>query len=80
MDGSVVCTGVSRGLWGNSNPGGSDFAAAKLDENGTEVWRWQVTIIGYPSKMPCLLECTGGAIQAYHEWYLNVSEATELRL
>lgn len=42
-DGSVIIAGGSRGDWGGPNAGSGDFAAVKLDENGDEVWRWQVT-------------------------------------
>lgn len=41
-DGSIVLAGVTWGVWGVSYYGEGDYAALKLDENKTEVWRWQV--------------------------------------
>lgn len=42
-DGSVVLAGYTHGEWSGELTGEeSDFAAVKLDANGTEVWRWQV--------------------------------------
>ncbi|CAM9731332.1 unnamed protein product [Ectocarpus fasciculatus] len=40
-DDSVVVTGYSEGDWAETNAGGSDFCAARLDANGSEMWRWQ---------------------------------------
>ncbi|CAM9445750.1 unnamed protein product [Ectocarpus fasciculatus] len=41
-DGSVVLAGYTHGEWSGELTGEeSDFAAVKLDANGTEVWRWQ---------------------------------------
>ena len=42
-DGSVVLAGYTKGAWIGANDGSYDFAAVKLDAEGTEVWRWQVT-------------------------------------
>lgn len=42
-DDSVVVTGYSEGDWAETNAGGSDFCAARLDANGSEMWRWQVS-------------------------------------
>lgn len=77
MDGAVVCVGASWGLWGTSNAGGGDIAAFKLDENRTEVWRWQVSI-GCPFSMHRLRQCTRVAILTYHERYSNVSKGSVL--
>lgn len=44
-DGSVVLAGFAYGFWDTalSGPGGStDFIAVALDEDGAEIWRWQV--------------------------------------
>lgn len=41
-DGSVVMVGYTLGDWDGTSAGGADFAAAKLDAEGKEVWRWQV--------------------------------------
>ena len=41
-DGSVFLAGDTSGDWDGVNEGGRDFAACKLDVNGTEIWRWQV--------------------------------------
>eukprot|EP00904_Undaria_pinnatifida_P006344 jgi/Undpi1/283/HiC_scaffold_1.g00279.m1 len=40
-DGSVVLAGYTKGAWIGANDGSYDFAAVKLDAEGTEVWRWQ---------------------------------------
>ena len=42
-DESVVLTGHTNGLWSIASSGATDWAAVKLDENGNELWRWQVT-------------------------------------
>ena len=42
-DDTVVLTAYTAGGWGSSSSGEFDFAAVKLDENGVELWRWQVT-------------------------------------
>lgn len=50
-DGSIVLAGVSRGAWGNSTTAlTGDFAVVKLDDNGAEVWRWQVTLLWFVHK------------------------------
>lgn len=41
-EGSVVIAGATWGYWSGINAGMNDFAAAKLDTNGNEIWRWQV--------------------------------------
>lgn len=41
-DGSVVVVGFTKGDWVGSNAGQFDFAAFRLDVDGTEVWRYQV--------------------------------------
>lgn len=41
-DGSVVMAGSTEGSWNEDNEGGDDFAAVKLDSNGSVVWKWQV--------------------------------------
>ena len=38
---SVVLAGYTFGNWDDEAKGG-DFAAVKLDSQGTELWRWQV--------------------------------------
>lgn len=45
VDGSVVLVGKSTGTFASSlytTDGESDFAAVAIDENGQELWRWQV--------------------------------------
>lgn len=42
-DNAHILAGHTDGLWSDFKAGGEDFAALKLDENGTELWRWQVT-------------------------------------
>ncbi len=41
-DGSVVLVGATTGAWDGVMTGISDFAAVALDEDGLELWRWQV--------------------------------------
>lgn len=43
-DGSVVVAGLTHGNWGAANLGSGDFAAFKLDANGTLLWKWQVNL------------------------------------
>lgn len=74
-DGSVTLAGVSWGLWGDSNAGGGDIAASKLDENGTDIWNWQVT---YHTCMSSLRPCTGGVVRKYRERYANVRKTVML--
>lgn len=53
-DGSVVLVGNAGGEWsGIDAGGGADFAAVKLDADGTELWRWQVRRHMFFSKLPC---------------------------
>lgn len=42
VDNSIVLGGYTAGNWDGPNAGLNDFAAVKLDANGTELWRWQV--------------------------------------
>lgn len=57
-DGSVVLVGSTNGSWGSPNDGSYVFAAVKLDVNGSEAWRWQVSrkfLAGAtPTREPCL--------------------------
>ncbi|CAM9350235.1 unnamed protein product [Scytosiphon promiscuus] len=40
-DGSVVVVGSTQGDWDGTSSGEEDFAAFKLDSNGTLIWKWQ---------------------------------------
>lgn len=40
--GSTVLAGYTEGSWGSTNTGLEDFAAVKLDTDGTTEWKWQV--------------------------------------
>ena len=42
VDGSVVLAGATDGSWNTTSAGDSDWAAIKLDAEGTVVWKWQV--------------------------------------
>lgn len=42
-DGSATLVGYTEGAWNRTNHGNLDFAGAKLDSEGAEVWRWQVS-------------------------------------
>lgn len=74
-DGSVTLAGLSWGLWGDSNAGAGDIAASKLDENGTDIWNWQVT---YTTCMSYLRPCTGGVVRKYRVRYANVRKTVML--
>ena len=39
---SVILVGLTHGNWSGTNHGGGDFAAVKLDADGSVLWRWQV--------------------------------------
>ena len=55
--GSVIIAGHTKSGWSHASAGKSDFAAVKLDNNGKELWRWQVTLVHIlciPSTMICL--------------------------
>ncbi|CAM9524878.1 unnamed protein product, partial [Ectocarpus sp. 13 AM-2016] len=41
-DGSCVLAGVTEGSWKGTNAGGDDMAAVKLDDEGNELWRFQL--------------------------------------
>lgn len=41
-DGSIILAGYTDGDWDGEVVGLSDFAAVALDEDGVELWRWQV--------------------------------------
>lgn len=41
-DGSIILAGYTRGDWYGTHLGNYDFAAVKLDTNGTLLWKWQV--------------------------------------
>lgn len=41
-DGSIVLAGWTSGDWFGEVAGETDFAAVALDEDGVELWRWQV--------------------------------------
>lgn len=43
-DGSIVLAGRTQGDWGGELVGTTDFAAVALDEDGAELWRWQVSL------------------------------------
>lgn len=55
-DGSVVLTGETTGIWDETTSTITesttddivDFAAVKLDTDGTELWRWQVRLLRTP--------------------------------
>ena len=38
----MYLVGDTFGNWSGVNEGARDFAAVKLDANGSELWRWQV--------------------------------------
>ena len=41
-DGSIVLAGSTSGVWDTEEIGIRDFAAVALDEDGQELWRYQV--------------------------------------
>ncbi|CAN0451410.1 unnamed protein product, partial [Laminaria digitata] len=42
-DDIIVAAGSTDGNWNGTNVGGgTQFAAVKIDSDGTELWRWQV--------------------------------------
>lgn len=41
-DGSTIVAGATAGDWAADNLGEQDFAASKIDVNGTLLWKWQV--------------------------------------
>lgn len=41
--GSVILAGFTRGSWGETIKGGSDFAALSLDATGMPLWAYQVS-------------------------------------
>lgn len=43
MDGSMFLTGDTSGDWDGANKGKTDFIVIKLDADGKEMWRWQVS-------------------------------------
>lgn len=45
-DDSVVLAGHTEGEWSTTSAGYFDFAAVKVDADGEEVWRWQVSARG----------------------------------
>ena len=59
-DGSVVLAGYTHGNWSGLNAGEADFAACKLDADGREVWRWQVTV---PDKIHPHMRLTTSAVR-----------------
>lgn len=75
-DGSVTLGGTSWGAWDATNFGSGDFAALKLDENGTEVYRWQVI---NPSCVSRLRQCTREVIRTYHDLNAHVRKGALLR-
>lgn len=42
-DGTIVLGGSTEGVFDGSNAGGNDFVIVTLDDDGEEIWRWQVT-------------------------------------
>lgn len=49
-DGAVVLAGYTSGDWHTRTNGGDDFAAIKLDTDGSVLWKWQVD--GFKSHKP----------------------------
>lgn len=43
-DGSIVLAGYTTGDWDGAAAGITDFAAVAVDEDGEELWRWQVRL------------------------------------
>lgn len=43
-DGSTILAGNTKGDWNGTNLGRDDFAASKLDMDGTLQWKFQVTV------------------------------------
>lgn len=43
---SVILVGSSYGNWADTNKGGEDFIAVKLDADGNILWKWQVNTHG----------------------------------
>lgn len=64
VDGPVILAGVSWGPGGNANAAEGYVSALKLDENGSQVWRWQVTIVCV-FFTAYLEQCTGGAVLTF---------------
>lgn len=43
-DGSIVLAGRTQGEWDGELNGETDLIAVALDEDGAELWRWQVSL------------------------------------
>lgn len=43
-DGSVIFAGYTEGDWNVTHIGGGDFAAGKLNPDGSIQWKWQVSV------------------------------------
>lgn len=39
---TIVIAGYTDGDWAEGSAGGEDFAAVKIANDGTTLWRWQV--------------------------------------
>lgn len=48
-DGSIVLAGIADGDWDGGPVGENDFAVVALDEDGEELWRYQVCEHAAPS-------------------------------
>lgn len=58
-DDSMVLAGSTRGNWSGTNLGGAwDLAAVKLDSEGEELWRWQVSACHDTSRLGLLQQLT----------------------
>lgn len=44
IDGSIFLAGDTVGSWSGVNAGDLDFLVVKLDDDGKEMWRWQVRL------------------------------------
>lgn len=64
-DGSFILAGYTSGNWDGTNSGDEDFAALKLDADGTVRWKWQVGYGGIaPSRYVQCVYSSGGFVVA----------------
>lgn len=66
-DESVVLAGYSSGNWNGTVMGGADCTAVKLDADGKELWRWQVSNRQHSSRFEIYnYQCFG--LESTYEW------------
>lgn len=77
-DGSFILTGYSEGSWNGANKGAADFVALKIDSDGKEIWKWQVSLFAsFFKTVPTVCISSQPGVFGVRCWRLKTAQSSK---